>query len=76
MKTIISSKGQIVLPMDLRRLDKIEAGQELEIERLGPGEYRLVLVAPRPNLGLVDLLLSCPEKDFFVPLDSESTATL
>jgi AbrB family looped-hinge helix DNA binding protein len=76
MKTTISSKGQIVLPAEIRRLDRIEAGQELEVERLGRGEYRLLLKEPPSNSGLVDWLLSCPEKGFFVAVESESTDTL
>lgn len=31
---------------------------------------------PRPNEGLVDWLLACPEKGFFVPVESESTDEL
>ncbi len=76
MKTRVSSKGQIVLPAEVRRLDKIEAGQEFEIERLDRGDYRLIRRASRPNEGVVDWLLSCPEKGFFVPVDSESTDSL
>jgi AbrB family looped-hinge helix DNA binding protein len=76
MKTIISTKGQIVLPAELRRLDEIEPGEEFEVERLGADEYRLRRVAPPPNHGLVDWLLSCPQKGYFVPIDSESTDTL
>lgn len=76
MKTRVSSKGQIVLPAEVRRQDGIEAGQEFEIERLDRGEYRLVRRASRPNEGVVDWLLSCPEKGFFVPVDSESTDSL
>ncbi len=76
MKTTISSKGQIVLPAEIRRLDGIEAGQEFEVERLDRGEYRLVRLAGRPNEGVVDWLLDCPEKGFFVPIESESTDTL
>jgi AbrB family looped-hinge helix DNA binding protein len=38
MKTTVSSKGQIVLPAEIRRQDRIEAGQEFEIERLDRGE--------------------------------------
>lgn len=75
MRTRVSSKGQIVLPAELRRTDRIEAGQEFEIERLDAEEYRLSRVAP-PNEGLVDCLLSCPAKGYFVPVDSESTETL
>jgi hypothetical protein len=33
-------------------------------------------VAPAPNEGLVDWLLACPEKGYFVPIESESTDTL
>lgn len=76
MKTILSSKGQIVLPADLRRQDQVEAGQEFEIERLGRGEYRLVRKTVEPNEGVVEWLLACPEKDFFIPIESESTDTL
>jgi AbrB family looped-hinge helix DNA binding protein len=76
MKTTVSSRGQIVLPAEFRRLDGIEAGQEFEIERMERGEYRLVRRSPPPNEGVVDWLLSCPQKDFFVPIDSESTDTL
>jgi len=76
MTTCVSSKGQIVLPAKIRRQDRIEAGQRFEIERLDRGEYRLVRRTPRPNEGLVDWLLSCPAKGFFVPVASESTDTL
>lgn len=76
MTTIISSKGQIVLPAEIRQRDGIESGQEFEIERLDRGEYRLVRVEKPMNAGLVDWLRACPEKDFFVPIESESTDTL
>jgi bifunctional DNA-binding transcriptional regulator/antitoxin component of YhaV-PrlF toxin-antitoxin module len=76
VRTRVSSKGQVVLPADLRRQDRVEAGQEFEIERLDRGDYRLVRRASRPNAGLVDWLLACPEKGFFVPVPSESTDSL
>ena len=76
MKTVISSKGQIVLPAEFRRLDRVKAGQEFKIERLDCGEYRLVRRAISPNEGVIDWLLACPQKDFFVPVESESTDTL
>jgi AbrB family looped-hinge helix DNA binding protein len=76
MKTIISSKGQIVLPSEIRKRDDIRAGQQFEIERVERGEYRLKRREPSPNEGLIELLLSCPVKDFFVPIESESTDTL
>jgi len=76
VKTSISTKGQIVLPAEFRRRDEISAGQEFRIERLDRGEYRLVRIEPPANEGLVAWLLACPEKDFFVAIESESTATL
>ena len=76
MKTIISSKGQIVIPADFRNQDKIEAGQAFDIERLDRGEYRLVVSEPPKNHGLIDTLLACPVKGWFVPIESESTDTL
>ena len=76
MRTAISTKGQIVLPAELRKLDDIEPGELFEVERIERGNYRLVRVAPPRNHGLVEWLLSCPEKDFFTPIDSESTDTL
>jgi AbrB family looped-hinge helix DNA binding protein len=76
MKTTVSAKGQIVLPAEIRRLDGVEPGQEFDIERVDRGEYRLVRRAPPRNKGLVDWLLACPEKGFFVSIESESTDTL
>ena len=76
MKTTISSKGQIVLPAGIRQQDNVEAGQEFEIERIDRGDYRLVRRSAPPNQGVVDWLLACPEKGFFVPIESESTDAL
>ena len=76
MKTRVSSKGPIVIPVELRRRDGIEAGQELEIERLDQGDYRLTVVSPPANQGLIDALLACPERGYFVAIESESTDSL
>jgi AbrB family looped-hinge helix DNA binding protein len=76
MLTRISSKGQVILPAELRRRDHIEPGQEFEIQREDAGQYRLVRRQPPANQGLVDWLLACPEKGFFVPIASESTDSL
>ncbi len=76
MKTVISSKGQIVLPAEIRKQDDLRTGQQFEIERIERGEYLLKRREPAPNEGLMEWLLSCPEKDFFVPIESESTDTL
>ena len=65
-----------MLPAELRQQDQIEAGQEFEVERVDRGEYRLLRRPRHPNEGVVDWLLACPEKNFFVPIESESTDTL
>lgn len=65
-----------MLPAEIRSQDRIEPGQQFELERLRRGEYRLIRREPPPNEGLVDWLLSCPEKGYFVPIESESTDAL
>ena len=76
MRTTVSSKGQIVLPAELRQMDRVEPGQEFDVERLDRGDYRLVRRAAPRNEGVIDWLLTCPQKDFFVPIYSESTDAL
>jgi hypothetical protein len=76
MKTTVSSKGQIVLPAEFRKIDRVEPGQEFDVERVDRGDYRLVRRMARSNEGAVDWLLDCPQKDFFVPIDAESTDAL
>lgn len=77
MTTTVSTNGRIVLPAAFRRQDGIEPGQEFEVVRIRCGEYRFVRhKSPPANRGLVDWLLACPVKDFFVPIESESTDTL
>ena len=56
MKTAVSTKGQIVIPAEIRQQDEIEAGQEFEIERVDRGEYLLRRLSPPPNHGLLDWL--------------------
>ena len=76
MKTTVSSKGQLVLPAEFRQMDRVKPGQEFDVERLDRGTYRLVRRAAPPNEGAIDWLLACPQKDFFMPVESESTDTL
>jgi len=56
--------------------DRIEPGQEFDVDPPDGGDYRLVRRAALPNEGAIDWLLACPHKDFFLPIDSESTDTL
>jgi len=57
-------------------MDRVEPGQEFDVERLDRGDYRFVRRTAPSNVGAIDWLLACPHKDFFVPLDSESTDAL
>jgi AbrB family looped-hinge helix DNA binding protein len=76
METVISSKGQVVLPVAFRERDRIAPGQKFDIERLDAGQYLLKRRSIPDNDGLVEWLLACPEKDWFVSVDSESTGAL
>jgi bifunctional DNA-binding transcriptional regulator/antitoxin component of YhaV-PrlF toxin-antitoxin module len=63
-----------VLPAELRQRDDIRPGQEFEVERLDADEYRLRRLTPKPNEGLVDWLLACPEKGYFTPIHLRQTS--
>ena len=76
MKTTISTKGQIVLPAEFRQRDGIVPGEGFDIERIDRGEYRIVRRRPPANEGVVDWLLGCPAKGYFVPIESGSTDDL
>jgi AbrB family looped-hinge helix DNA binding protein len=76
MKTTVSSKGQIVLPAELREQDNIRPGQQFEVDRLQAGEYLLKKVVHLGDRGLLQLLLNCPEKGWFKSIPSESTDEL
>ena len=39
MTASISTKGQIVIPKQLRELDKIQPADDFHVTRLGPGKY-------------------------------------
>ena len=73
MKTTVSTKGQFILPAEFRQRDGVEPGQEFEVERIDRGEYRLKRKERPRNEGLVKLLLACPVKGWFKPLDRRRT---
>jgi hypothetical protein len=50
--------------------------EKLERQGVAIGEDRLIRRATPRNEGVIDWLLARPEKDFFVPIDSESTDLL
>ena len=73
MRTVVSTKGQIILPAEIRRRDHIEPGEEFEIMRINRGKYRLTRASRRSNEGLVKLLLACPAKGWFKPAPRTET---
>lgn len=76
MNTQLSSKGQIVLPVELREVDQLTPGQVFEIERVGAGEYLLKRVREPGRPGLMQWLKECPSPDWFREVESESTDSL
>lgn len=76
MKTTVSSKGQIVLPAALRDQDHVRAGESFLVERIASGQYLLKRLGNATSHGIAAWLQSCPAQDWFLPLPSESTASI
>ena len=72
----MTSRGQIVLPAELRKRDDVRPGQIFRVRRVRRGEYRPVTAGRPRNQGLADALLACPVKGWLTPVQSESTDTL
>ena len=64
MTTILSSKGQIAIPNEVRERKGLRPGDVLEIEESADA---IVIRKKRRNEGLVKHLQACPVKDFKVP---------
>jgi AbrB family looped-hinge helix DNA binding protein len=64
VKTVLSTKGQVVIPDDIRRRKALQPGDELELEEIADG---VILRKRKRNRGLVRLLLNCPVKGFEIP---------
>jgi AbrB family looped-hinge helix DNA binding protein len=60
MTTVLSKKGQIVLPSEVREQLQLEAGQDFEISIEDGDTILLRRIPHRPNAGLIDHLLACP----------------
>ena len=66
-----------MLPAEIRRqMMPSKPDRPLTSNASNAGEYKLVRRAPPSNQGLVDWLLACPQKGYFVSVASESTAVL
>jgi AbrB family looped-hinge helix DNA binding protein len=77
MTTVLSQKGQIVLPGIVRQKLHLEPGDDFEVFVEDEDTITLRRITQPANRGLVDLLLSCPST-FEIPArdkdDSEPPA--
>jgi AbrB family looped-hinge helix DNA binding protein len=60
MTTVLSQKGQIVLPSAVRQQMHLEPGQDFEVIIDDEDSILLRRVSRPPNHGLIDLLQTCP----------------
>lgn len=60
MTTVLSQKGQIVLPVPIRQKLHLSAGDDFEVAIEDDDKITLRRISQPANRGLVDLLLACP----------------
>ena len=60
MTTVLSQKGQIALPSELRKQMHLEPGQDFDVSMEGEDTIMLRRISHTPNHGLIDLLQACP----------------
>ena len=60
MTTVLSQKGQIVLPVPVREALHLSAGDDFEVAIEDEDTITLRRISQPANRGLVDLLLACP----------------
>lgn len=74
MTTVLSQKGQIVLPGTVRRQLQLQAGDDFEISIEDEDTIVLRRINQPANRGLVDLLLACPSP-FEIPAREKDDST-
>lgn len=74
MTTVLSQKGQIVLPVPVRQKLHLEPGDDFEIGIEGDDTITLRRISSPPNTGLVNLLLACPSS-FAIPERERDAST-
>jgi len=76
MTTVLSQKGQIVLPSAVREQMHLEPGQDFEVFIDDEDTITLRRISRPPNHGLVDHLLACPYPFEIPPRSKDSTRAL
>jgi len=78
MTTTLTANGLLEIPEVFRKADDLKPGQRCEIERVGSGDYRVGVEkeAGATTPDLVNWLLACPVKDWWVEPDRGGRATL
>ncbi len=73
MTTVLSKKGQIVLPSSVREQMHLEPGQDFEVFVEDEHTITLRRISRTPNQGLIDHLLACPYAFEIPPRGKDST---
>ncbi|MGV3660493.1 MAG: hypothetical protein ACO1TE_09920 [Prosthecobacter sp.] len=76
MTATIAANGFIEIPSVFRKTDSVQDGQTFDIERVARGEYRLKARDDKAAQGeesWLDILLACPVKDWYEPMENEQT---
>jgi AbrB family looped-hinge helix DNA binding protein len=73
MTTVLSQKGQLVLPAPVREQLHLAAGDDFEVFIEDQDTITLRRISSPANHGLVDLLLACPAPFELIPRSKDDT---
>ena len=80
MTTTLFANGLIEIPEEFRKADALKPGQHCDIERVGQGRYWVRVdnddSAGHPRERLIDVLRSCPVKDWWIEPDRSERTSL
>jgi AbrB family looped-hinge helix DNA binding protein len=75
MTTVLSQKGDIVLPAAVRDQLRLSAGDNFEVAIDDPDTITLRRISHPANHGLLDVLLACPAPFDIPPRESDDSRT-